>query len=365
MAPTNDLPNPYARVHPWGELPDPYVPGAYDERASFIGIDEGPDGNIYLLSRCLQNSCTGRSEPALLKLDPSGRLLLSWGSGLFDFPHGLDVDREGNVWVADQRGHQVVKFDADGNHLMTIGERGTAGDPPLVNEPTGVLVAPGGEIFITEGHSFAPGANRVTKYAADGSFLMSWGETGSGPGQFNVPHTIAIDSQGRLFVGDRANNRIQIFDQAGNAARRLVPVRPSQRHRHRRRRPHLRGRLRVLRHRQPGLEEGDPGRAARATGRSSTSSRTLSRRPSSTAAPRGVGVDSAGNVYGGVVRRRMIEKHVPNGEATPLPGDNAPAAPGARRLRLPRRAGGTESWPPPPRPRSAPWCSTPTSRPAT
>ena len=151
----------------------------------------------------------------MLKLDPSGRLLSSWGSGLFDFPHGFDVDDEGNVWVADQRGHQVVKFDAEGNLLMTIGERGTAGEPPLVDEPTGVVVAPSGEVFITEGHSFAGGANRVTKYAADGTFLTSWGGTGSGPGEFNVPHTIALDSEGRLFVGDRANNRIQIFDQEG------------------------------------------------------------------------------------------------------------------------------------------------------
>ena len=130
VAPTNDLPNPYVRVHPWGELPNPYEPGAYDARASFIGADEGPDGNIYLLSRCLQNSCAGRSESALLKLDPDGQLLLSWGSGMFDFPHGLDLDDEGNVWVADQRGHRVVKFDADGNLLLTIGDRGTAGDPP-------------------------------------------------------------------------------------------------------------------------------------------------------------------------------------------------------------------------------------------
>ena len=339
VAPTNDLPNPYARVHPWGELPDPYVPGAYNERASFIGADEGPDGNIYLLSRCLQNSCTGRSEPALLKLDPSGRLLLSWGSGMFDFPHGFDVDGEGNVWVADQRGHQVVKFDAEGNHLMTIGERGTAGDPPLVNEPTGVVVVPSGEIFITEGHSFASGANRVTKYAADGSFLLSWGETGSGPGEFNVPHTIAVDSQGRLFVGDRANNRIQIFDQQGT----LLDVwyqfgRPS-------------GiaigaddRIYVADSESYGTDNPGWRKGIRVGNARDGSVQYLIEDLEPTAiehsGAEGVGVDSAGNVYGGVVRRRMIEKHAPNGEATPLPGDDAPAHVGHVAYAFPGAPGG-------------------------
>ncbi len=339
VAPTNDLPNPYARVHPWGELPDPYVPGAYDERASFIGAGEGPDGNIYLLSRCLQNSCTGRSEPALLKLDPSGRLLLSWGSGMFDFPHGFDVDHEGNVWVADQRGHQVVKFDAEGNHLMTIGERGTAGDPPLVNEPTGVVVAPGGEIFITEGHSFARGANRVTKYAADGTFLLSWGGTGSGPGEFNVPHTIALDSQGRLFVGDRANNRIQIFDQQGT----LLDVwyqfgRPS-------------GiaigaddRIYVADSESYGTDNPGWKKGIRVGSARDGSGQYLIEDLEPTAiehsGAEGVGVDSAGNVYGGVVRRRMIEKHVPNGDATALPGENAPAHVGHVAYGFPGAPGG-------------------------
>ena len=342
MAPTNDLPNPYARVHPWGELPDPYVPGAYDERASFIGADEGPDGNIYLLSRCLQNSCTGRSEPALLKLDPSGRLLLSWGSGLFDFPHGLDLDDEGNVWVADQRGHRVVKFDAEGNHLLTIGERGTPGDPPLLDEPTDVIVTPGGEIFITEGHSFAPGANRVTKWAADGTFVMSWGGTGSGPGEFNVPHTIALDSQGRLFVGDRANNRIQIFDQEGT----LLDVwyqfgRPS-------------GiaigaddRIYVADSESYGTDNPGWKKGIRVGSARDGSVQYLIEDLEPTAiehsGAEGVGVDSAGNVYGAVVRRRMLERHVPNGDATALPGGTAlahvghvaygfPGAPGGRSL---------------------------------
>ena len=339
VAPTNDLPNPYARVHPWGELPDPYVPGAYDERASFIGADEGPDGNIYLLSRCLQNSCTGRTEPAVLKLDPSGRLLASWGSGLFDFPHGFHVDGEGNVWVADQRGHQVVKFDAEGNHLMTIGERGTAGEPPLVDEPTGVVVVPSGEIFITEGHSFASGANRVTKYAADGTFLLSWGGTGSGPGEFNVPHTIALDSEGRLFVGDRANNRIQIFDQAGT----LLDVwyqfgRPS-------------GiaigaddRIYVADSESYGTDNPGWKKGIRVGSARDGSVEYLIEDLEPTAiehsGAEGVGVDSAGNVYGGVVRRRMIEKHVPNGEATALPGGDAPAHVGHVAYAFPGAPGG-------------------------
>ena len=213
VGPTNDLPNPYERQWPWGELPD----GAYDERASFIGAEEGPDGNIYLLSRCLQNSCTGRPEAPVLKLDPSGNLLASWGSGMFDFPHGFDIDDSGNVWTADQRGHRVMKWSEEGELLLTIGERGTAGDPPQrLSEPTDVVIATNGDIFITEGHSFSDGVNRVSKFSGDGSFLMSWGTTGSGAGEFNVPHTIAIDSQDRVFIGDRGNNRIQIFDQSGN-----------------------------------------------------------------------------------------------------------------------------------------------------
>ena len=339
IVPTNDLPNPYARVHPWGELPDPYVPGAYDERASFIGADEGPDGNIYLLSRCLQNSCTGRPEPALLKLDPSGSLLLSWGSGMFDFPHGLDIDDEGNVWVADQRGHRVVKFDAEGNHLLTIGERGNPGDPPLLSEPTDVIVTSSGDIFITEGHSFAPGANRVTKWAADGAFVMSWGRTGSGPGEFNVPHTIALDSQGRLFVGDRANNRIQIFDQEGT----LLDVwyqfgRPS-------------GiaigaddRIYVADSESygtdnPGWKKGIRVGSAR-DGSVDYLIEDLEPTAIEHSGAEGVGVDSAGNVYGAVVRRRMLERHEPNGDASALPGEGAPAHVGHVAYGFPGAPGG-------------------------
>ena len=324
VRPTNDLPNPYERVHPWGELPDPYEPGAYDDLASFIGAEEGPDGNIYLLSRCLQNSCTGRSEPAMLKLDPSGRLLHRWGVGLFDFPHGLDIDDDGNVWTADQRGHQVLKFDSEGELLMTIGEKGTSGAPPLLAEPTDVVVAANGDIFITEGHSFTHGANRVSKYAADGTWLMSWGRTGSGAGEFNVPHTIALDSQGRVFVGDRANNRIQIFDQEGTfldvwyqfgrpsgiaiGADDRIYVADSE----------------SFGSDNPGWKKGIRVGSAR-DGSVQYLIEDLEPTAIEHSGAEGVGVDSQGNVYGAVVRRRMLERHVP----TPGSASGRAASPSA------------------------------------
>ena len=306
ISPTNDLPNPYERVYPWGELPT----GAYDERASFIGAEQGPDGNIYLLGRCLQNSCTGRPEPPILKLDAAGRLLKTWGTGMFDFPHGFAVDQEGNVWASDQRGHQVFKWDSEGDLLMTIGQKGTRGDPPgLLSEPTDVAIAPNGDIFITEGHSFAQGANRVSKYASDGAFIMSWGSTGSGAGEFNVPHTIALDSQGRVFVGDRANNRIQIFDQDGNfldvwyqfgrpsgiaiTGDDMIYVADSE----------------SWGTDNPGWKKGIRVGSAR-DGSVLYLIEDLEPTASEHSGAEGVGVDSEGNVYGAVVRRRMLEKHV-------------------------------------------------------
>jgi len=328
ISPTNGLPNPYERVYPWGELPT----GLYDERASFIGAEQGPDGNIYLLGRCLGNSCTGRPEPPVLKLDPSGRLLKTWGSGMFDFPHGFAVDQEGNVWASDQRGHQVFKWDSEGELLMTIGQKGNGGAPPLLSEPTDVAIAPNGDIFITEGHSFAQGANRVSKYASDGTFIMSWGSTGSGAGEFNVPHTIALDSQGRVFVGDRGNNRIQIFDQNGTfldvwyqfgrpsgiaiTADDRIYVADSE----------------SWGTDNPGWEKGIRVGNAR-DGTVEYLIADLEPNASEHSGAEGVGVDSEGNVYGAVVRRRMLEKHVlvaASGRSSgvqPAPAQNGVPAP--------------------------------------
>ncbi len=214
--PINDLPNPYRTVRDWGKPPN----GA--PWAAVTAVEVAPDGSVYVIHRCNQNSCAGRTEPPILKFDPSGKLLKSWGEGMFVFPHGAFVDAQGNLWVTDQqgkdgKGHQVFKFDPNGKVLMTLGKAGVASaEPGLFDEPTDVLVAPNGDIFVTEGHvGGTTGNDRVSKFSKDGKFIKSWGKKGSGPGEFNSPHTIALDSRGRLFVGDRSNNRIQIFDQDG------------------------------------------------------------------------------------------------------------------------------------------------------
>ena len=154
---------------------------------------------------------------------------------MFNFPHGATVDRDGNLWVTDARGeggkgHQVFKFSPDGKVLMTLGKAGVCGSgPDLFDQPTDVLVAPDGDIFVTDSHRNGKN-NRVVKFSKDGKFIKEWGQKGSGPGEISEPHTIAMDSRGRLFVGDRENNRIQIFDQDGQVPDRVAAVRPAERH---------------------------------------------------------------------------------------------------------------------------------------
>src|SRR5207247_7436700 len=160
----------------------------------------------------------------VLRFDPAGRLLKSFGRGMIVSPHKITVDRDGNVWVADngsarRKGQQVLKFSPDGRLLMSLGKAGVAGsDFDEFDQPTEVAVAPNGDIFVADGHSgggTATGNARIMKFDKNGKFIKAWGRKGMGPGEFDVPHTIAFDSKGRLFVGDRQNNRIQIFDQGG------------------------------------------------------------------------------------------------------------------------------------------------------
>ena len=149
--------------------------------------------------------------------------------------------RGGSIWVTDARGsdtpgHQVIKFAPDGRELLRLGASGHAGAGPThFNGPTDVVVARNGNVFVSDGHE-PMSNNRIVKFAADGTFIKEWGGSGSEPGQFLVPHALALDSQGRLFVADRDNNRIQIFDQDGNFLERVDAVRPPERHPHCRRR---------------------------------------------------------------------------------------------------------------------------------
>lgn len=217
QAPPNSQPNPFRTVENWFKLPAGRMWGS----TSAVDIDR--DGtSIWVAERCGANSCAGKMDPPILKFDQSGTLVKSFGGGMFVFPHGIAVDKDGNVWVTDGqgrdgKGHQVFKFSPDGEVLMTLGKAGVAGDgPDTFNQPDDVAIAPNGDIFVSDGHTPAMGNARVMKFTKDGKFIKQWGRHGSGPGEFEVPHALAFDSRGRLFVGDRANNRIQIFDQDGN-----------------------------------------------------------------------------------------------------------------------------------------------------
>ena len=216
LAAQNHAPDPYRAIDGWAGLPEGRAWGATS------AVYPAADGrHIWVAERCGENSCVGKDtvDPILL-FDPDGHLVRSFGAGMIVWPHGIHVDREGNVWITDargegNRGHQVHKFSPDGELLMSLGTAGVAGDGE--NEfdgPSDVLVAPDGSVFVVDGHG-ADGNNRVVKFAPDGTFLVTWGTTGAEAGEFRDPHALAMDSRGRLFVGDRANSRLQIFTQDG------------------------------------------------------------------------------------------------------------------------------------------------------
>jgi len=248
VTPVNDLPNPYRTIENWAQLPDGRT-GAIAAAA----VDR--DGrSIWVLERCGANSCvadptTGKMScmDPVLHFDASGKLINSFGAGMFAGPHRVYVDRDGNVWVTDYAdnaprpaappggaaapattmaeprpgatvGHQVVKFTPQGKVLMTLGRPGGAVEGKdatgFFYQPCDILVAPSGEFFVSLGHG--QGKPEVLKFSKDGKLIKRWGKLGTGPGEFDQAHSLAMDSKGRLFVGDRNNNRIQIFDQGGN-----------------------------------------------------------------------------------------------------------------------------------------------------
>lgn len=258
------LPNPNpVVVKNWGVLPGGRVWG------NTAGVDIDPDGNVWAYDRCGSNSCAGSNLNSIFKFErKSGSVLAQFGAGQIIFPHGIHIDREGYVWITDgndnapapqrgaaadgagraagaaapgaggaaagagaagagaargaaalptpnpqaTKGHQVFKFSPNGAVVMTIGKPGGAAGAECCFQPNDVITNAAGDIFISEGHT---GGGRIRKYSKDGKLIKSWGEPGSGPGQFNIPHSLAFDSRGRLFVADRGNHRIQIFDQEG------------------------------------------------------------------------------------------------------------------------------------------------------
>jgi hypothetical protein len=210
-------PNPYRTVENFFKLPDGRTWGS----TSTVAVDS--KGHIWIAERCGANSCGGKTMDPILEYDESGTLIKTFGGGLLAFPHGIWIDKQDNIWIADGqardaagKGHVVIKFSQEGKVLMTLGKPGVTGDgPDLFNSPNAVAIAPNGDIFVSDGHNRGTGNARVIKFTKDGKFIKQWGGHGSEPGQFEVPHVLAFDSQGRLFVGDRANNRIQIFDQDG------------------------------------------------------------------------------------------------------------------------------------------------------
>jgi sugar lactone lactonase YvrE len=226
LTPVNDLPNPYQPgERNWAKHADGRTWG------STAGIDIGPKGEIWAIDRCGVNSCEGSDLPTVHQLDPAtGNVVRSIGARLFAFPHGLHVDRDGNIWVTDgqaskdgTKGHQVWKLSPDGKVLMRLGKAGQkGGGPDMFDEPCDVITAANGDIFVSDGHlgqqatATAATASRIVKLSRDGKFLKAFGKWGAAPGELKTPHAMVIDSRNRLIVADRGNMRIQIYDLDGN-----------------------------------------------------------------------------------------------------------------------------------------------------
>jgi peptidylamidoglycolate lyase len=202
---------PYSVVHGWPQLPPDFVLG----QVSGVAVDS--HNHVFVFQRGENSWATDKTHvipsATILCFDgASGKLLSSWGQNRFLEPHGLRVDRHDNVWVTDRALQQVFEFTHDGTLLLTVGTERTPGlDGTHFNLPTDIAFAADGSFYISDGY----GNNRVTKFSPDGKFLFDWGRKGDGPGEFNLPHSVAVDAAGLVYVADRSNGRIQVFDSTG------------------------------------------------------------------------------------------------------------------------------------------------------
>ncbi len=188
---------PYSVDPNWPQLPQGWLLG---ETAS-VTVDG--KGHVLLFHR---------GPHPIIELDGAGKHVRSWGDGSFPRAHGIRVDPQGNLWVIDSGAHIVVKMNPQGRVLMVLGRSGQAAEgPDRFNGPTDVAVTPEGDFYISDGY----GNSRIAKYSKDGTFLLSWGNKGAGQGGFALPHGIAVDRKGLVYVADRENRLIQIFDGGG------------------------------------------------------------------------------------------------------------------------------------------------------
>jgi DNA-binding beta-propeller fold protein YncE len=235
VTPVNSGANPYRVVRDWAQLTTEARPWG---GSNGVAIDR--DGrSVWAVDRCSPGTtpgCLGSKFNPVHHFDADGKEVRSFGAGLFVWPHGIHVDREGNVWVADSgsasvedlkkfpgeggKGSAVIKFSPDGKVLLTLGKPGTRGNPPeALTEPTDVVTDPSnGDVYVAESHTNVADPNlvgRISVFDRNGRFLRVIGRTGTGPGEFRTPHAIEFDSQGRVIVADRHNHRIQILTREG------------------------------------------------------------------------------------------------------------------------------------------------------
>lgn len=195
----SDFPPIYVLVDPdWPVLPPGWNFG------EVAGVAADGRGHVFVLHR---------GEHPIMEFAPDGRMVRSWGNGMFIRPHAIRVDPEGNIWTVDNDTHQVLKMDSTGRVRMVVGRRGQSGETDEnFNRPTDVAFAPNGDFYVSDGYV----NSRVVRFSKEGRYIAAWGTKGDGEGEFNLPHSVAVDRDGRVYVGDRENYRLQIFDSDGN-----------------------------------------------------------------------------------------------------------------------------------------------------
>jgi DNA-binding beta-propeller fold protein YncE len=198
----------YQLVEGWAQLP------AGVQWGVMTAVDVDAKGNVYAFQR--------EPTPQVMVFDASGKYLKTWGQSMFEYPHGLRVLRDGFVWTADRKSQQALKFDGNGTLLMSLGQKDVAGDnesTTAFNGVSDVAMGANGDIFVSDGEG---GNTRVVKFSKDGKFIKAWGTKGAGPGELSGPHCIATDSKGRVWVCDRGNKRLEVFDQDGKYLDQMV-----------------------------------------------------------------------------------------------------------------------------------------------